>query len=136
MNLSVNVKITKVKAHTAATTGTITGDEIDMSGYEGVVFLTNFGTANAGNYIKAQQDTVTGMATAADLEGTKVVALVGGGMIGIDLYKPLERFVRCIGIIGTSSTLETIWAIQYAGTKCPITNTTIELHVSPAEGTA
>ena len=58
MNLSKQVKVTKVIAAQSAGTGTNNGTTLDMSGVEGVMFVGGaMGTANAGNYVKAQQDT-------------------------------------------------------------------------------
>lgn len=140
MNLSKNVKITKVLAAAGAGTGTTNGTELDMSGWEGVLFVGGaIGTVNAGNYFKLQQDTVTGMGSAADLEGTKLTPSVNGYAAAIDLYRPLERFVRVVAVLGASSTLGDMYAIQYCGREVPTTMDTgieTELHVSPAEGTA
>ena len=135
-NLSKNVKVTILQAHTTAGTDAIESDEIYMDGFESVMFLTNMGTANAGNYIKIQQDTATGMASAADLEGTKVVQASDGAMIGVDVVKPKEGYLRVYVTRTEPTTCETIWAIQYNGRKSPVTNTGIELHVTPDEGTA
>ena len=140
MNLSKNVKVTPVLAYAGATTGTVNGTEIDMQGFEGVMFVGGgFGTANAGNYYKVQQDTATGMATAADLEGTKLAPGDNDDDICIDIYRPQERFVRIVKVIGSSSASDPVYAIQYGAKKAPTTNASTvdtETHVSPAEGTA
>lgn len=142
MNLSKILKITKVKAAEISAGTEVLSDEVDMSGYDGVLFFTTIGTANAGNYIKAQQDIVTGMASAADLAGTKVVAAANAQVVWLDVYRPTERFVR-VSVIraGANTTVGEIYALRYAGRFLPetnlITNTIIgELHVSPDEGTA
>lgn len=142
MNLSSEIKITKVKAAEVSAGTEVLSDEVNMAGYDGVVFFTAIGTANAGNYIKAQQDDVMGMAGAADLEGTKVVATANDQVIWLDVYRPLKQFVR-VSVIraGAGSTVGEIYALRYAGRMRPvdnvITNTIIgELHVSPNEGTA
>jgi hypothetical protein len=139
--LSSNVKITKVADHTTAGTDAVTSAEVNMAGYEGVMFVTSFGTANAGNLLKAQQDTATGMASAADLEGTSVTSGTSDEDVWLDVYKPREQFVRVYATRGASSTLESIWAIQYGPRYAAPDNTTSgtitgEQHVSPAEGTA
>ena len=68
MNLSKNVKVTKVLDYAAAGTGTNNGTEIDMQNFDGVMFVGGaIGTADAGNYYKLQQDTATGMASAVRL---------------------------------------------------------------------
>ena len=140
MNLSNAVKVTKVIAAATAATGTSNGTILDMSGFEGVMFVGGaMGTANSGNYIKAQQDTASGGGTMADLEGTKITPGDDDDSICLDLYRPLERYVRVVVVRGASSTLGDVYAIQYGGRKPPVDNADevdTELHVSPAEGTA
>jgi hypothetical protein len=140
MQLSNGIKITKVSDAVGAGTTDVESTGVDMAGYEGVLFLVSFGTAAANNIANAQQSTDN--STFADLLGT-AVALGGASDEDqwIDVYRPLERYVRCHLEIGTSSTVENIWAIQYGARKLPVDNTTTgtiagEAHVSPIEGTA
>lgn len=140
MNLSKNVKVTPVIAYAAAGTGTTSGTEIDMQNYEGVMFVGGaMGTANSGNYFKLQQDTATGMGSAADLEGSKITPGDNGDAIKVDLYGPGERFVRIVAVRGASSTLGAVYAVQYGPKKMPVSDASTvdsETHISPAEGTA
>ena len=140
MNLGKMVKITKVIAGATAGTGTTNGTETDMANWDGVMFVGGaLGTANAGNYFKLQQDTVTGMGAAADLEGSKITPSTNDYAIKVDLYRPRERFVRIVAVRGASTTLGDVYAIQYGGRKQPASDATgieSETHVSPAEGTA
>ena len=141
MNLSSRTKWIKVQNHTAAGTSAVTSDEVDTAGYDGVMFVTSFGTAASDNTLKAQQDTATGMASAADLEGTSVTSGSSDEDVWIDVYRPRERYVRVVAARGTSSTLESIWAVLYDPRSMPVDNTTTgtivgELHQEPAEGTA
>jgi hypothetical protein len=133
--------ITLVKAAQTAGTDAITSDILDMAGYEGVLFLTRFGTAAAGNLVKAQSGTDDSVSDAADLEGTSVSSGTSDEGIYLDIYKPQERYVRLYVTRGTSSTMGEIWAIQYGNRNAPQTHAvsgtlTGETHVSPAEGTA
>jgi hypothetical protein len=135
--LSNHIKLTKVADHTAAGTSTVNATGVDMAGYEGVIFITSFGTAAADNSINAQQSTDN--SSFADLAGTSVVSGTSDEDVWVDIYRPLERYVRIEAIRTTSSTLESIWAIQYGARKQPVDNTTSgtiigEAHVSPAEG--
>lgn len=138
--LSENIKITKIKAYQAANTTTITSDEVDMEGFEGVIFVASVGTAAANNGIKARQDTATGMGSAADLENTSNLSDATQTDLVLDIFRPQERFLDCQVLRGTSTTIEAVWAIQYGAKKGPIDNETdaqaYELHVSPDEGTA
>lgn len=140
-NLSNAVKINLGGATTAAGTSTVTGSTIDMQGYEGVLFIAKFGTAASNNTIKAQQDTDSAMGGAADLAGTSVGVGASDEIVWLDLYKPAERYVRALALRGTSTTLDSLWAIQYGPRVMPVDNTVAgtihgEVIVSPAEGTA
>jgi len=140
MQLSNHVKITKVADHSAADTTAVNSTGVDMAGYEGVLFVTSFGTANANNTVNAAQGLTSG-GTYDDLLGSSVASGTSDEDVWIDVYRPRDRFVRLEAARGTSSTLESIWAVQYGGRKQPVDNTTSgtiigEAHVSPAEGTA
>ena len=140
MNLSKNVKITKVSATASAGTSDVNGATLDMQGYDGVMFVASLGTAAADNGIKAQQGEQSNMSDAADLAGTQVLSDGTQADLVLDIYRPLERYVRAVAVRGTSSTLEAMWAFQYAGSHKPDVNVTaaqaVELHISPSEGTA
>lgn len=145
--LTQNVKITKVADHTAAGTTDVTGASVDMAedgGYDGVVFMTSFGTAAADNLLKAQQSSDDGSADDfGDLEGTGVVsgASPSNEDVVLDIQRPTKRYVRPVAVVDTSSTVESIWAIRYRSREVPLTNSVsgtliCEQHSSPAEGTA
>lgn len=134
------IKLTKVSDHTAAGTTAVNSAAIDMAGYEGVLFITSFGTAAADNTVNLAESTTSG-GTYSDLEGTSVASGTSDEDVYIDCYKPRKQFIRLEAARGTSSTLESIWAIQYGPRTMPVTNSvsgTIigEAHQSPAAGTA
>jgi hypothetical protein len=118
--LNENVKITKLQDHTTAGTTTITSDELDMLGYDGVLFLTSYGTAATNNIA-----TMTQGATGAE---AATVALVTSGTSDEDIVLDVApdaavgRYVKLSCARGTSSTLESIWAIQYRGRNRPVVN--------------
>jgi hypothetical protein len=140
MNLGKRVKVTKVIAAQSAGTGTTNGTILDMQNWEGVLFVGGaIGTANAGNYFKLQQDAASDLGSAADLVGSKITPGDNGDAIKVDLYRPLERYVRIVAVRGASSTLGDVYAIQYMSNKMPTTDASTidsETHISPAEGTA
>lgn len=119
--LSQNSKIELVKAAQIAATSAIESDVVDMSGYDGVLFLTRFGTAAANNSVKVQQGEESNLSDAVDLEGSGVVsgADPSNEAIYVDVYKPNKRYVRLYVTRGTSSTLGEIWAIKYGPRKVP-----------------
>lgn len=135
------VKIDAV--HSAATdNATDYGTILDMSGYEGVMFIASVLKGEAYSLdMKVQQDTDSAMATAADLAGTLVAIdpAVGSDGFGIvDVYRPLERYVR-VGVVAADATTPKavhIIAIRYGAHNKPVSNTNAEFHASPAEGTA
>lgn len=143
MNLSNGVKITKVAAASSAGTSTINGTTVDMTGFEGVLFVTTIGTANAGNIFKAQIGEKADGSDAADLEGSAVVAEGSGSVVWLDIYRadPSQKYIRPVVVRGASTTVGEIYAIQYESRKQVvgnnIENTIIgKLLVNPYEGTA
>ncbi len=138
-----NILITKVKDHSTAATSDVDSDIVDMSGWEGAIFFTSFGTAAADNLIKVQQNTANSTSGMADLEGTSLVsgASPSNEDVSVDVYKPRERYLRAKVVRATSSTVESVYCLRYGPRTMPTTTTVsgtqaAELHQSPAEGTA
>lgn len=145
MNLGKNCKIMTGLDYAEGATDR-TGAEADMQGWDGILIITKFAAIATGatTVVKAQQDTATGMGSAADLTGTGITVADNDDdqIFVIDLYKPLERFVRGYVDKDTSNnSAESMIYVLYSGSKAPFANNqtdevTYELHVSPAEGTA
>lgn len=140
-----NDKVIVVKAAVAAGQTAVNSDPVDMSGWESVEFIVVWGaiTGSGVQSVKAQQDTVIGMGTAADLLGTSISVAddADGKATRLEIIRPEERFVRCVVSRATQdSVVSAIIAILRSGRKAPITqDATIqgsEVHVSPIEGTA
>jgi hypothetical protein len=140
MNLSKNVKVVLAKAGAGSAGTAVTSDAIDTQGFEGCMFVGSIATANAGNFAKVQQSSDNGADTYADLEGTKVVPGDNGDSFMIDVYRPRERYLKCLVTrAGADTATGDIYAILYGPAKAPTSHgATIdaETHVSPAEGTA
>lgn len=146
MNPSKNNKISSAITPTAgaAAQSDIEASELDMSGWEGVLVIVRMGAidGSAVTSIKMQQDTVTGMGSAADLEGTGQTIADDDDekTFYIDLYRPTEQFVRLYVVRGTAdAVVSSAHYIQYGGSKYAIShgsNVSGELHVTPDEGTA
>lgn len=139
--LSEGCKITKVKDAASAATTDVTSDIIDMAGFDGVIFLTSFGTAAADNTMHAEQGAAAAMGDAADLEGSEVDVASSDEDLFIDILRPRERYVRVVVTRATSTTVGDIWAIQYrAKDGLSVDNETAgtiagKKLVYPAEGT-
>lgn len=141
MNLSTRIKMTKVGDYASAATSAVNSTAIDMSGYDGVLFLTTMAVANAGNTINAAQGALSDGSDAADIEGSKVVCTGAKEALWLDVYKPKDRYVRLEAVRTASSAMGEIYAIQYGGRILPEDNVTAgtltgKLLISPAEGTA
>jgi hypothetical protein len=138
-------KLIKVKNPTTAGTSDVESDGVDLAadgGWDGVFFFTSYGTAAADNLIHVEQssdDDATD--TYADLLGGEV-DLAGSSDEDqyLDIFRPLERYVRVVAQCGTSTTVGDIWAILYRGRKRPMVNDAAgtligKRLVSPIEGT-
>lgn len=121
------------------------GTAIDMAGYDWCLFVVNFGTiaASGVNSIKVSQCDTSG-GTYADLAGTSisVAADDDSQLFAVGIVKPLEQFLKInIDKDATNACAESAIAILGRGRSpqslANITDElTMEVHVSPAEGTA
>lgn len=139
--LLADIKITKVADTTANGTTTINSSVIDMAGYEGVIFFCNIATAAAGNILKVQQGLVSNLSDAADLAGSGQTSGASDEVTGVEIIKPLERYLRATVVRGTSTILGEIYAVQFNPRTRPqnssLTGTAaFKSLVSPVEGTA
>lgn len=123
-----NFALIKVKDHSAAGTSPITSLSVDMETagvvaggpWDGVVFFTSLSVANAGNYMTMGHSD-------ADSAYAPTVAVVNSGTsdedLILDVQHPAKRWVNVIVTVGTSSTVESIWALLYRGRTAPVTST-------------
>lgn len=140
MNLSKNVKITKLIATTTAGTTTLTGT-VDMSGYDGVLFVGSMGTADVTNGAKAGGGAASNGSDAQDYAGSKILSDGTGKSFALDVYRPTDRYVTVSQIRAVSTTSDGVWAIQYQSNSGPISNTVASAQVAglvadPVYGTA
>lgn len=140
--MNERVKITWVADYASANTTDVNGTGVNMAGYEGVIFIAKYGTAAADNVLLLEGSSDdAGSDAYAELTGTQLGAGASDEVQWVEIYRPGEKWVRCVAERGTSSTLLGIVAIQYGAASQAVDNTiagTIhgEYHVSPAEGTA
>lgn len=130
--------LVNVEAPTATGTSTIDTTSYDMAGYEEITFIVRLGTPNANNNIRAQQDTVQAMGSAADLTGT----LVTGSSLNpnyLNVRRPKEQFVRCRITRAASTTIDSVVVVRSGARNRPVTQpatAAYEVWSEPAEGTA
>lgn len=142
-----DVKIQEVKAPVSAASNTDSNSDIlDMSGWDGVIFMVPItDSADTGvAKLQVEQNTAnsdTGMAALSGASATDTSAAdddLNGGLLVVDVYRPRERYVQ--GVL-TSSVANIAFgnmiAIQYRGRKAPVTQPASVLDstyvVSPAE---
>jgi hypothetical protein len=122
------------------------GAALDMSGYQEVDVVFQFGTIEAAgtNSIKVQCDDNASFTSAQDIAGTaQTVAHDDDGQIFIvNIVNPPERYIRAYVDKDTShACAETVTYVQHMPGRKPQTNdvanlVTTESHVGPATGTA
>lgn len=142
--LTDNVKIVKVADPATAATSDVTSSSVDLQadgGWDGVCFVSSYGTAAANNLMHAECSSDDGSTdTFADMAGSEIDGGSSDEDQVIDIYQPPDRYVRCIAQRGTSSTMGDIWAILYRGKKLPFNNVVsgtlqVKRIIQPAEGT-
>lgn len=138
-NFSSFASLDLVKAASTAATSDVNSDSVDMAGYSGVVFFAEVATDAANNFLQAEQSAESA-ANFSAMEGSKAEVSANANVAGIDVYLPLERYVRVTAKRGTSTALGPIYALKYG----PIRNHTANADaaeveivrvVSPDEGT-
>lgn len=144
MNLSKEIKVTRVMNGVAAGVTAQNSSSVDMQNFDSVMFVAMFGSITAGAVTSVNAAQSDDDSTFADLAGTGItVADSDGDQVAvIDLERPVGRYVRCeISRATQNAVIDGVLAIQYRGRTKPTTHdvsTVIasELHVSPDEGTA
>ena len=147
MNLSKNMKTTRVMNAVAAGVSDQNSSSVNMANFESVLFVAALGTLTAGQVtnMKAQQSDDDGVGDAwSDLLGTLTAAMDDGDsdkLIQLDIVKPRKQYVRAVLVRATqNAVIDGIVAYQYGPLKLPTTHDSsvqdTETHVSPAEGTA
>jgi hypothetical protein len=142
-------KIVRVSNAVAAGATDSNGAAVDMSGYEGVLFLVAFGAivSGAATSVKAQQGAASDGSDGADLEGTSVTVADtdDNKIVALDIYRPRSangKYVRPVVKRATqNATIDSITAILYNGRIKPqaLDTTLVALSKSvgsPALGTA
>jgi hypothetical protein len=126
----------------AADNATYAGTGVDMTGYQGVVFIASCAQGTVATFsMKAQQDSASAYGTAADLLSTSVSCVTGtqaDAFMFVEVLNPAEQYVRPVITVANLSTPNgvAICSIRYGKDRRPETNSDGEFHYAPAEGTA
>lgn len=121
MNLLGRTKIVQSVAPVTSNTA-LTETEIDCTGFDRVCHIINVGAMTAtGTFdYKVQEDSATGMATAADITGaalTQVKAATGASKVyAIDIpVNPAKPFQKAVAACGTANVTVGAIAVLYEG---------------------
>lgn len=121
MNLLGRMKIVQSVAPVTSNTA-LTETEIDCTGFDRVCHIINVGAMTAtGTFdYKVQEDSATGMATAADITGaalTQVKAATGANKVyAIDIpVNPAKPFQKAVAACGTANVTVGAIAVLYEG---------------------
>lgn len=146
MNLSTSVKVTLASGAGAVATTNINGSTLDMSGFDGVMFILQAGTITDGNLaVKAAGGAASDGSDKSDLTGTStaITNAQDNDLAILDLYRPLQRYITPVIVRGgsTGAVVQGLTAIQYCASDKPTVQdaTTValtKLVISPAVGTA
>jgi len=117
--LADNVKIDKVADYAAANTTDVTGSELDMQGYDGVIFFVSVGTPATNNVLTMHHGAVSGTVAASSAVTTP--ASSDEDQV-LDVQHPIYRYVQPILTRATSTTCEGMWAIRYKARSKAIEN--------------
>lgn len=128
MGLSQHVQIDQILGYSAAGTTARTTDIIDMSGFDGVVFIAEFGTVITAGTINVQvlQNSVnstSGMTAVAGTSDYTVTASDAGkakNCIVVDVFQPTKRFLEVtITPAAQNAVITGVTAIRYNGKVKP-----------------
>lgn len=106
-------------AAAAVSAGTLVqGAIVDMQNWDGVVFFCTIATANAGNYLQAQQGEQSNLSDDEIIAGSGVVAGADGDVVALEVHQPQDRYVRPeIVRAGANTATGQIYAIRYKGRR-------------------
>jgi hypothetical protein len=129
MNLDGKICISVAKGTVAAGQAGTKSDILDMTGYDGVLFIASISDCTSGAVatLAVQQNTAnstTGMATITGASATKTSTAgddLNDKLLKVDVYRPLQRYIQGLFTSGTQDIAKgPMIAIRYCGSKAPI----------------
>lgn len=128
MNLSKGVKVTRVANAAAAAQTAVDSSILDMSGFDGVMFIALLGTVTDGSVLTLtpKQNTTNSTSGAAAISGAATspvtAAANSNAALLADIQRPQQQFVYVtLTRTAQNAALDGIIAIQYEARKKPTT---------------
>lgn len=129
--LSKNVKITVVQnmlvtGSSVAAPGQ-ESDTIDMSGFDGALFISTVGATSDRAVLTIQAATSTTAADFATITGASGGSTASNGVLAIDVLNPTKRYLRSCLESSTKNVSGGTMCIQYRAHSAPTSNSTTEV---------
>jgi hypothetical protein len=125
-NLLTDTKVVKVHNGAGAGTSAQTSTHVDMTGFDGVMFIADLGTVtdNCVLTLKAQDGAKSDNTDQADISGATTAAFTAATSsntaIVLDVVEPQKQYVRAVlGRTTQNAVLNTIIAILYRAKSKP-----------------
>jgi hypothetical protein len=127
-NLGKNIQIDQVLGYFAAGTTAKSSAILDMSGYDGVIFVAGVGTIieDGTIHLQVEQDEVNAAGGMAALAGTAAYTVLAAdalktqSCLWVDVYRPGKQFVRAtLTPAVQNAVILGVIAIRYSGIKRP-----------------
>ncbi len=110
-----------------AASGSANGVVLDMQGWDGVLFYLMLGVIDGTQDMQIESDDVVGFGGAANIAGAAIAQIAAAGddtIAGVDVWRPTERFVRCVVSNGAGAVadFQGVIAVRYRATgRLPFT---------------
>jgi hypothetical protein len=130
MNLSKDIKITVVEAAATAGTSELVTDVLDMSGFEGVMFIALTGDVTASSVLTltAKANSANSVSSPTPVTQKATAAFTAGASdadskaLMVDIYKPTLRYVfASLTRADQNAVVGGVIAIQYGAANKPTT---------------
>jgi hypothetical protein len=137
MELLKNINIvSQINPLATAASDSTSSTVVDMAGYEGVCFFSVVGKSTAGStggayQLKVKYSDSTGSTTFSDFTDAKAGETSGvttgyiGDVVAVDVYKPVNRYLKASLNRGTKSVASGgVFAVQYGPRVASVTQST------------
>ena len=92
-----------------AASSSANGNTVDTQGWDGVLFVLALGAVDGTQDMKAQSDDNSGMSSPTDITNAAITQVTASGddkIYMLDVWRPGERFVRCVVTNGAGATAD------------------------------
>jgi hypothetical protein len=138
-SLAETCRITDAIEARRVNNATQNGNELDMAGWDGVIYVLTVGNTDTTVAFKVQGTNTSGTGY-ADVPGAAATTLTGtddNKHVAIDLWRPANRYLRPVVTVGSGTTGAdfAVVAIQYRGTgRQPVSPQPLDQLVKVAQG--